>query len=139
MEVGHEVRGRRLVRVEAAANAELAFSVFPPMTDRAAHLEHPSGVQILTLSSYLYLLNVFGWIFNYLFHAGLVGQVILGIIYGTPVGQLLPQDWETTLWQIGYLGLVLIVFEGMSPSERKLWVFHLTCQRFDFRRAVYPA
>lgn len=84
------------------------------LPNRAAAYEQPTGVQILIISSYLYLLNVVRSIFHRLFNCGLIGEVALGIIYGTPLAQILSTQWEQTFWYIGYIGLVLIVFEGLQ-------------------------
>lgn len=82
------------------------------MSGGAAILKQPTPVQTLILGSYFYLLNLFRWAFEKTLHAGLVGEIALGIIYGTPLAGILTNEWEETLWQVGYIGLMLIVFEG---------------------------
>ncbi|KAG8887513.1 Hsp70 ATPase ssc1, partial [Tulasnella sp. 403] len=82
------------------------------MGAQAATYDEPSAHDILVLSSFLYVLNIARWVFDHFTHAGLVGEVLLGIVYGTPVAGILPQEWESTFWEVGYLGLIIIVFEG---------------------------
>lgn len=72
----------------------------------------PSTTTALILVSFLYLLNVFGWLAQVLLSCGLLGQILLGIIYGTPLAGILPQSLEESLVGIGYVGLLLIIFEG---------------------------
>ncbi|EKC97254.1 sodium-hydrogen antiporter [Trichosporon asahii var. asahii CBS 8904] len=77
----------------------------------------PSTTAALILVSFLYLLNVFGWFAQVLLSCGLLGQIFLGIIYGTPLAGLLPQSLEESLVGIGYVGLLLIIFEGGMQSS----------------------
>ncbi|GAA5950595.1 hypothetical protein JCM21900_002518 [Sporobolomyces salmonicolor] len=81
---------------------------------------HPAGTtsyaepplpRLLTLISLLYLVQLARAIANYLFGAGLLGEIAIGVIYG-PVAHILPLEWEETFIVVGYIGLVLIVFEG---------------------------
>ncbi|KAG8985747.1 Hsp70 ATPase ssc1 [Tulasnella sp. 427] len=51
------------------------------------------------------------WVVDKTFHAGLLGNLAVGIIFGTPLSGLLQPDWETTFWLLGYVGLILLVFE----------------------------
>ena len=53
------------------------------------------------------------WIAAKIVKAGLIGQIIVGLIYGAPIGNILSLDWQTTFVDLGYIGLILIVFEGM--------------------------
>jgi Kef-type K+ transport system membrane component KefB len=72
----------------------------------------PGAVDVLIISSFLYLLNIFRVLFDKLINAGLIGEVLVGIIYGSPLAAILDTTWESTFRFIGYLGLILIVFEG---------------------------
>lgn len=44
--------------------------------------------------------------------AGLIGQILLGVLYGAPVGNILHAAWQETFLAVGYIGLILIIFEG---------------------------
>ncbi|KAJ0160467.1 hypothetical protein CTA2_7896 [Colletotrichum tanaceti] len=81
----------------------------------------PSVAAIIILSGFLLLLNGVNFALDKLVYCGLVGQVFLGIAWGTPGARWLPQDMEQSIMQLGYLGLILIVFEGgLSTSFRSL-------------------
>lgn len=74
--------------------------------------EEPSVSSLLVLSSWLYLLNVFGYLAQRLLSAGLLGQILIGVIYGTPLAGWLDESWEAAFVAIGYVGLLVVVFEG---------------------------
>ncbi|SGY84005.1 BQ5605_C009g05669 [Microbotryum silenes-dioicae] len=81
----------------------------------------PSIPRLLTLSSLIYLLQVARSVANAIFGAGLLGEIMIGVIYG-PVAKILPIEWEETILVLGYLGLVLIVFEGGLDIRPSLFV-----------------
>ncbi|KAM5540608.1 hypothetical protein V8D89_005639 [Ganoderma adspersum] len=72
----------------------------------------PSLVHLLVLGSFLYLLNAVRVVADHVLYAGLVAEIALGIVYGSPLANILPVDWENTFTALGYLGLILVVFEG---------------------------
>lgn len=72
----------------------------------------PDIVNILILLSFFFFLSSLGWVFNKLIRASLIGQILLGVLYGTPVGNILDVEWQTTFMALGYIGLILIIFEG---------------------------
>ena len=80
-------------------------------THSFAYVE-PTIVSLLILSSFIYLLNVARWAAHRLFYAGLIGEIIVGIIYAAPLSNILKTEWEQTILDFGYLGLLLLVFEG---------------------------
>lgn len=86
--------------------------------------EEPPLIHLLVLGSFLYVLNTARVIADHLLYAGLVAEIALGIVYGSPLANILPVNWETTFTTLGYLGLILVVFEGMdircSPSSELL-------------------
>jgi hypothetical protein len=47
-----------------------------------------------------------------LFRVGLLGQIIVGLIYGVPIANILPISWQETFLVLGYLGLIFIIFIG---------------------------
>jgi len=74
---------------------------------------HEPGVNvILILSSFLILLNVFNYMLNRYLYCGLLGQVLLGVAFGTPGAKWLSADMQSVIVQTGYLGLILLVYEG---------------------------
>jgi Kef-type K+ transport system membrane component KefB len=74
----------------------------------------PSSTQIVILLSFLLFLNLAGAFAQRFLSAGLLGQILVGIIYGTPLAGILEQSWEEAIVAVGYVGLLLVVFEGPS-------------------------
>jgi len=73
----------------------------------------PDIVTILIQTSLLLILNVVNTVFDKLIFCGLLGQVFVGVAYGTPGAKWLDVDFEDVVVQLGYLGLILLVYEGM--------------------------
>lgn len=48
--------------------------------------------------------------------AGIIGQIAVGIIYGKPLADILTAEWQKTFLSLGYVGLILIIFEGTITS-----------------------
>ncbi len=72
------------------------------------------ATELLVLLSFVFLLNVVRLVADYVLHAGIIAETILGSVYGTPLAAILPEAWETTFTALGYLGLIGLVFEGKS-------------------------
>lgn len=73
----------------------------------------PSLLTILAVSGLLVLLNIVSFVINRLCYAGLVAQIILGALWGSPLGGFLDSTTtETAMQQLGYVGLLLLVAEG---------------------------
>jgi hypothetical protein len=60
------------------------------------------------------LLNVANAVLDRIVYCGLLGQVLVGIAWGTPGAKWLSTQMEQVIVQLGYIGLVLLVFEGSS-------------------------
>ena len=93
-------------------------------------------IELLVLSSFIYLLNAFGSGLEKFLHAGLIAQIGVGIVYGPPLGNILPQNWLGSLQALGNLGLILLVFQGMRCSVTTPFSTSLTVLRRWF---VYKA
>lgn len=78
----------------------------------------PGIVTILVLVSFLLLLNVVNWVLDKAIYCGLIGQILVGVWFGTPGARWLDQDIEDTVMQLGYIGLILIVYEGHFSSRK---------------------
>ncbi|TID16107.1 sodium hydrogen exchanger family protein [Venturia nashicola] len=72
----------------------------------------PDILTILIQASFLLVLNAVNHVLDNLLYCGLVGQLLIGIAWGTPGAKWLPNEVETVIVQLGYLGLVLLVYEG---------------------------
>lgn len=73
----------------------------------------PDIVTILVLSSFILALNVVNHWLNSLIYCGLLGQVFIGVAWGTPGAKWLDEGVEAVVVQVGYLGLILLVYEGL--------------------------
>lgn len=74
--------------------------------------QEPDILSLLVLISFFFFLSSLGWVFNKIIGAGLIGQILVGVLYGTPVGNILDTEWQETFMVLGYIGLILIIFEG---------------------------
>jgi Kef-type K+ transport system membrane component KefB len=76
--------------------------------------EEPGITTILSLTSFLLLLNIVRYIIDRLLYCGIIGEILIGIIWGLPVGgtSWLSQETQETIQSYGYLGLIGLVFEG---------------------------
>lgn len=86
--------------------------------------EEPGIVTILIQSAFLLLLNIINHIFDNLIFCGLIGQIFVGVAWGTPGGKFLGQEAETVIVQLGYIGLILLVYEGTRTfmTTKSLWL-----------------
>ncbi|KAK9374655.1 Sodium/hydrogen exchanger family-domain-containing protein [Lipomyces chichibuensis] len=87
----------------------------------------PDILTILTQSSFLFLLNVVNHVLDNLVYCGLLGQVFIGVAWGSPGAGLLGITVEQTIAQLGYLGLILLVYEGglstnLVSVKANLWL-----------------
>ncbi|KAJ6591305.1 Cation/H+ exchanger [Mycena vulgaris] len=71
----------------------------------------------LTVCAFLYLMNVAEAVFARYINAGLLGSLCIGIVFGSEVSGILPEAVQSTFITMGYIGLLLIVFEaGLSTN-----------------------
>ncbi|RFU78552.1 sodium hydrogen exchanger [Trichoderma arundinaceum] len=81
----------------------------------------PGIVTILVQTSFLLLLNVANFVLNHGLYCGLLGQIFIGVAWGTPGAKWLSTEVEEVVIQLGYLGLLLLVYEGgLSTSLKAL-------------------
>jgi hypothetical protein len=78
----------------------------------------PGIVTILIISSFLLLLNVVNYILDRVVYCGLVGQLFIGIGWGVPGANWLSAELQHSIVQLGYVGLILIVYEGEDETKR---------------------
>lgn len=81
--------------------------------------QEPGIVTLLSLSSLLILLNLVHWIFDKVLYCGLIGQILIGIVWGIPVGGTawLTEGTQDAIQAFGYLGLICLVFEGGLSTD----------------------
>jgi Kef-type K+ transport system membrane component KefB len=84
---------------------------------------HQPGITlILSLTSFLLLLNAIRQILDHFLFCGIIGEILIGIIWGLPVGgtSWLPLEIQDTIQALGYLGLIGLVFEGGINTDMNL-------------------
>ena len=81
--------------------------------------QEPPIKTILILSFFLVLLNIINHALDRLIYCGLVGQVLIGVAFGTPGAKWLDKSTEQAIVQLGYLGLILLVYEGGLRTDFK--------------------
>lgn len=81
-------------------------------TNAALSYHEPSIETILILTSFLLLLNIVNYVLDKRIYCGLIGQILIGIAWGLPGAKWLALEVQNTVMQVGYLGLILIVYEG---------------------------
>jgi Kef-type K+ transport system membrane component KefB len=74
----------------------------------------------LILISFFFFLSLAEWLSSIVVRAGIIGPIIVGIIYGMPLADILLDIWQETFLAIGYIGLILIIFEGGLTSRMDL-------------------
>ncbi|KAK7185476.1 hypothetical protein DPSP01_001909 [Paraphaeosphaeria sporulosa] len=72
----------------------------------------PGIIDILILVSFFTFLWISEYASNKIIRAGIIGPIAVGIIYGQPLANILHHDWQETFLYLGYIGLILIIFEG---------------------------
>ncbi|KAE8166069.1 Cation/H+ exchanger [Aspergillus tamarii] len=72
----------------------------------------PGIVEILIIISFFFFLSLAEWVSAKVLRAGIIGQIAVGIIYGVPLANILESNWQQTFLALGYVGLILIIFEG---------------------------
>ncbi|KAF4991726.1 hypothetical protein FGRMN_7637 [Fusarium graminum] len=91
------------------------------MMEASLPYHEPSVVTISILTGFLLLLNLLNYGLDKLAYCGLIGQIALGIAWGTPGAKWLSHEVEDAVVQFGYLGLILLVYEGgLSTSFKSL-------------------
>lgn len=76
----------------------------------------PPIPSLLILSTYFYFLNLFGSLFQFLISSELIGQILVGVIFGSPLAEWLDEGWQESFVGVGYVGLLLCVYEGEYNS-----------------------
>ena len=82
------------------------------MAESAFAYHEPVISTILNQSGFLLVLNLVNTCLDKLLYCGLIGQLFIGILWGTPGAKWLDHNVETVMQQLGYLGLIMLVYEG---------------------------
>ncbi|CAG8225816.1 unnamed protein product [Penicillium olsonii] len=90
-------------------------------SDAAFAYHEPSIKTVLNYTGFLLVLNIANTCLDKLLYCGLIGQLFIGVLWGTPGAKWLDRETETVIQQIGYLGLILLIYEGgLSTSIKAL-------------------
>ncbi|KAG6887203.1 hypothetical protein C0992_000118, partial [Termitomyces sp. T32_za158] len=83
----------------------------------------PSIETILLQSSFLISSNAIRYLLDELLACGIVGQILIGILFGAPSHlHLLTPEFQRAVVSLGYLGLILLCFQGGTHSSlADLW------------------
>ena len=82
----------------------------------ALSYEEPGIQTILILSGFLLVLNLANAILDRIVYCGLIGQIFIGVAWGTPGAQWLALEAQEMMQQLGYLGLLLLVYQGSKMN-----------------------
>lgn len=77
----------------------------------------PPIATILNQTGLLVVLNIVNVCLDKLLYCGLIGQLFVGILWGTPGAKWLDREMETVIQQLGYLGLIMLVYEGKVHQD----------------------
>ncbi|EED13294.1 sodium/hydrogen antiporter, putative [Talaromyces stipitatus ATCC 10500] len=90
-------------------------------SEAALIYEEPPIGTILNQAGLLLALNVVNVCLDKLLYCGLIGQLFIGILWGSPGAKWISSDLERIIQQLGYLGLIMLVYEGgLSMSIKAL-------------------
>jgi predicted Kef-type K+ transport protein len=90
-------------------------------SESAFAYHEPTIYTVLNQTGLLLVLNIVNTCLDKLLYCGLIGQLFIGILWGTPGAKWLDRDMETVIQQLGYLGLIMLVYEGgLSTSMASL-------------------
>lgn len=81
--------------------------------------QEPGIIVVLSLTSFLLLLNAARYILDQLLYCGIIGEILIGIIWGLPIGgtSWLSLGLQQSIQALGYLGLVGLVFQGGLETD----------------------
>ncbi|KAL5357328.1 Sodium/hydrogen exchanger family-domain-containing protein [Aspergillus floccosus] len=90
-------------------------------SESAFAYHEPPIATVLNQAGFLVILNLVNVCLDKLLYCGLIGQLFIGILWGTPGAKWLDREMETVIQQLGYLGLIMLVYEGgLSTSIKAL-------------------
>jgi hypothetical protein len=72
------------------------------MTESAFAYHEPAISTVLNQTGLLLVLNLVNTCLDKLLYCGLIGQLFVGILWGTPGAKWLDRDMETVIQQLGY-------------------------------------
>ncbi|KAJ5784883.1 Sodium/hydrogen exchanger family-domain-containing protein [Penicillium pulvis] len=90
-------------------------------TDAAFAYTESSITTLLSWTAFLLALNLMIVALDKLISCGLIGQLLIGILWGTPGAKWFDHEAEAVNQKLGYLGLIMLVYEsGLSTSMKSV-------------------
>ncbi|GKZ48622.1 hypothetical protein AbraIFM66951_000704 [Aspergillus brasiliensis] len=90
-------------------------------SDAAFAYHEPTIATLLNQAGFLVVLNLINACLDKLLYCGLIGQLFIGILWGTPGAKWLDTETERVIQQLGYIGLIMLVYEGgLSTSIKSM-------------------
>ncbi|GKZ23207.1 hypothetical protein AbraCBS73388_009559 [Aspergillus brasiliensis] len=83
-------------------------------SDAAFAYHEPTIATLLNQAGFLVVLNLINACLDKLLYCGLIGQLFIGILWGTPGAKWLDTETERVIQQLGYIGLIMLVYEGIG-------------------------
>lgn len=78
---------------------------------------HEPGIAtVLTQGGLLLALNLVNAVLDRIIYCGLIGQLLVGMAWGVPGANWLDMNVQQSIQQLGYIGLLLLVYEGLFLS-----------------------
>ncbi|OQD79194.1 hypothetical protein PENANT_c058G04644 [Penicillium antarcticum] len=77
----------------------------------------PTIATLLYQTGFLLVLNIVNFCLDKPLYCGLIGQLFIGILWGTPGAKWLDRDTETVIQQLGYIGLIMLVYEDLVSAS----------------------
>lgn len=71
---------------------------------------------MLTQGGLLLALNLVNAVLDRIIYCGLIGQLLVGMAWGVPGANWLDMNVQQSIQQLGYIGLLLLVYEGLFLS-----------------------
>lgn len=89
-------------------------------SENALPYHEPGIVTILTQAGLFLALNLVNAVLDKIIYCGLIGQLLIGMAWGVPGANWLDLNVQQSIQQLGYLGLLLLVFEGLHHHLPRL-------------------
>lgn len=83
-------------------------------TDAAFTYDEPPITTLLGWTGFLLALNLIDVGLDKLIYCGLIGQLFIGILWGTSGAKWSDHETEAVIQEMGYLSLIMLVYEGKS-------------------------
>ena len=110
---GHILKGPRgRIRSDSSDKRALLPILATGLSMDSLPYNEPHVATLLALGAFFIALHVVAWPLDKYCSCGLLGQIFVGMVWGSPLGAWLPIEIQQTIVILGYIGLILLVYEG---------------------------